>query len=54
MLEKASAMNGFEYSLLGKELKKHFSVPEKQYQSIDKVFNHDEKEEPVKLKKKKL
>ena len=48
--EKAATMKGFEYSPLGKELKKK-SVAEKQYQSFDKVFNHDKKEEPVKIKK---
>ena len=26
------------------------SVAEKQYQSFDKIFNHDEKEQPVKIK----
>ena len=32
-------------------MKKQAIVAEKQYQSFDKVFNHDEKEEPVKIKK---
>ena len=49
MLEKAVTMKRFEYSPLGKELKKQASAPEKQYQSYDKTFNHDEKEEPVKI-----
>ena len=44
-------MKRFEYSLLGEELKKQTSDAEKQFQSFDKVFNNDEKEEPVKIKK---
>ena len=44
-------MKRFEYSPLGKELKKQTSVAEKQYRSFDKAFNHNEKEEPVKIKK---
>ena len=51
LLEKAAALKRFEYSPLGKELKKQTSVGEKCYQSFAKVFNHDEKEEPVKIKK---
>ena len=51
LLEKAATTKKFEYSPLGKELKKQTSLAEKQYQSFDKVFNHDEKEEPVKIKK---
>ena len=51
LLEKAAAVKRFEYSQLDKELKKQTSVAEKQYQSFDKVFNHDKKEEPVKIKK---
>ena len=51
LLEKAATMKRFEYSPLGKELKKQTSVAEKQYQSFDKDFNHDEKEQPVKIKK---
>ena len=31
LLEKAVALKGFEYSLLGKEVKKQTSVAEKQY-----------------------
>ena len=54
MLEKAAAMKRFQYSLLGKEVKKQTSVAEKQYQGIDKIFNHDEKEEPVTIKKEEL
>ena len=44
-------MKRFQYSLLGKEVKKQTSVAEKQYQGIDKIFNRDEKEEPVTIKK---
>ena len=51
MLEKAAAMKRFQYSPLGKEVKKQTSVAEKQYQEIDKIFNHDEKEEPIAIKK---
>ena len=47
LLEKAATMKRFKYSPLGKELKKQTSVAEKQYQSFDKVFNHDEREELV-------
>ena len=45
-------MKRFDYSPLDKELKKQTSVAEKQYQSFDKVFNHNEKGELVKLNKK--
>lgn len=51
MLEKATRMKGFEYSLLGKELKKQTSGAEKQYQSVVNDFNHNEREEPVNNKK---
>ena len=44
-------MKRFQYSPLGKEVKKQTSVAEKQYQEIDKIFNHDEKEEPITIKK---
>ena len=54
LLQKAAAIKRFEYSPLDKELKKQTSVAEKQYQSFDKVFNHDKKEEPVKIKKERL
>ena len=47
-------MRRFEYSPLGKELEKQTSVAEKQYQRFDKAFSHDEKEEAVKIKKKKI
>ena len=53
LLEKAASMKRFEYSSLGKELKKQTSVAEKQHQIFDKIFNHDEKREPVKQLKKK-
>ena len=32
-------------------MKKQTTVAEKEYQSFDKVFNHDEKKVPVKIKK---
>ena len=51
LLEKATALKRFEYSPLGKELKKQTSVAEKQYQDLDKVFNHDENKQPVKIEK---
>ena len=44
-------MKRFKYSPLGEELKKQTSAAEKQYQSIDKNFNYDGKEEPVTIKK---
>ena len=44
---KTAIMKKFKYSPLGEELKKQTSVAEKQYQSIDKNFNYDGKEEPV-------
>ena len=51
LLGKAAALKRFEYSLLGKELKKETSVAEKHFQIFDKIFNYDEREEPVKIKK---
>ena len=51
LLGKAAAFKRFEYSPLGKELKKETSVAEKHFQIFDKIFNHDEREEPVKIKK---
>ena len=51
LLEKATALKRFECSPLGKELKKETSIAEKQYQSFDKVFIDNEKEEPVKFEK---
>ena len=50
LLEKAATMKRSKYSPLGKELKKQTSVAEKQYQDFDKVFNHDENEQPLKIK----
>ena len=50
-LEKATALKRFEYSPLGKELKKQTSVAEKQYQDFDKVLNYDKKEEPLNFEK---
>ena len=35
MLEKASALKRFEYSLLGKELEKQTSVAEKNYERFE-------------------
>ena len=52
LLEKAAAWKRLEYSTLGKELKKQTSVVEKKYQDFDKIFNHDEREEPLKIEKK--
>ena len=54
LLEKATALKRFEYSPLRKELKKQTSVAEKQYQDFDKVFNHDENKQPVKIEKEEL
>ena len=51
LLGKAAALKRFEYSPLGKELKKETSVAEKHFQIFDKIFNYDETEEPVKIKK---
>ena len=49
LLEKAAAMKKFEYSLLGKELKKQSSVAEKQNQIFDNDYEFDiiKKEEPA-------
>ena len=43
LLEKDAAIKRFEYFPLCKELKKQTSVVEKQCQSFDNIFNHDEK-----------
>ena len=40
-LEKAATMKRFEYSWLGKELKKQASVTEKQYQKLDNTYEFD-------------
>ena len=41
LLEKVTTMKRFEYSLLGKELKKQTSVAEKQYQKLDNSYEFD-------------
>ena len=51
LLQKVAALKSFEHSVLGKELKRQTSVAEKQYQIFDQVFNHDEKKEPLKIRK---
>ena len=51
MLDKVAILKRFEYSTLDKELKKQTSVAEKQCQSFDEVFNGDEEEKPIKIKK---
>ena len=53
LLKKAAGIKIFKYFPLGKELKKQTSFTDKQDQSFDKAFNHDEKEELVKIKKRK-
>ena len=45
LLEKAAAIKRFEYSPLGKELKKQTSVAEEQYQNFDNVFEYNKNEE---------
>ena len=45
LLEKAAAIKTFEYSPLGKELKKKISVAEKRYQKFDNAFGSNKKEE---------
>ena len=45
MLEKAVAIKRFEYTPLGKELKKQTSVSENQYQKFNNVFESNKKEE---------
>ena len=45
MLEKAVAIKRFEYSQLGKELKKQTSVAEKQYQKLNNAFRYNKKDE---------
>ena len=51
LVEKAAALKRFEYSPLGKELKKQINVAEKQYQNFDKIFKPNEIEQPVTIKK---
>ena len=53
LLEKAATIKRFEYSLLGKELKKKTKVAEKQYQGLNKFFKPDEKEGPLEIKEEK-
>ena len=38
LIEKAAAIKIFEYSPLGKELKKYTSTAEKQYQGLNNFF----------------
>ena len=50
--KKAAATKRFEYSPLGKELKKQTNVAERQYQKFDKVFeSNKKKEDKTKAKK---
>ena len=49
-LEKAAVIKIFEYSPLGKGLKKQTSVAEKQYQKLDNVFESNKKEVVIKIK----
>ena len=51
LLEKTAAIKIFEYSPLGKELKKQTSIAEKQYQIFDNAFESNKKKE-VKTKTK--
>ena len=44
LLEKPAAMKRFEYSPLGKELKKQISVAKKQYQKLGNAFEFKKKE----------
>ena len=41
LLEKAAALKRFEYSPLGRELKRQTSVAEKQYQKLDNTYKSD-------------
>ena len=45
LLGKAATIKRFKYSPLGSELRKQFSVGEKQYKRLDKVFESNKKEE---------
>ena len=45
LLEKAAALKRFEYSPLGKDLKKQTSVAEKLYQKLGNSFESNKKEE---------
>ena len=53
LLEKTAAMKRFEYSLLGKELKKLTSLAEVQYQKFNNAFESNKKKE-IKNKKSNL
>ena len=44
LLEKAAAIKRFQYSSLGKELKKQTSAAEKQYQKLDNAFESNKNE----------
>ena len=48
MLEKADLIKIYEYSPLGKELKPQISAAEKQYQTLDNVFEPNKKKEKIK------
>ena len=45
LFKKAVAIKRFEYSLLGKELKKQTGVAEKHYQKVDNAFESNKEEE---------
>ena len=53
LLEKAAAAKRFEFSRLGKEVKKQTSVAEKQYQKFDNGLESNKNEE-VKIKTKEV
>ena len=50
-LEKAAVIKIFEYSPLGKGLKKQTSIAEKRYQKLDNVFESNKKEVVIKIKR---
>ena len=50
LLQKTATIKRFEYSPLGKELKAQTDIAKKQYQTLDTIYESDEKEEP-KIKK---
>ena len=45
LLEKAATIKRFEYSPLGKELKKQTNVAEKQYKKFANVFESNKRKE---------
>ena len=45
LLQRVAGIKRFEYSLLGKELKKQTIFAEKQYQTFDNAFESNKKEE---------